>query len=111
MSDVSTKISVLSSLIIMIISLYILMLLIYKGEYVYWINGGPNYKEAKSAGSEKRKEFAKAHLDIFLKIMLISFLYGITSLLFQFSIWVDVLLISLLVIIGALSTNPIKFNK
>ena len=87
------------------------MLIIYIGEYVYWINGGPNYKEAKLAGSEKRKEYAKAHLDIFLKMMLMSFLYGILSLLFKFSIWVDILLISLIVIIAAFLTIPIKFNK
>lgn len=111
LSILSTKVSTLVSLIIMVISLYILMFIIYKGEYVYWINGGPNYEEAKSAGSEKRKEYAKAHLNIFLKMMLISFLYGIISLFFNFSIWMDILLISLLIIIIAFSTILIKFNK
>lgn len=111
LSNLSTKITVLTLLIIMVISIYILMFIIYIGEYVYWINGGPNYEEAKLAGSEKRKEYAKAHLDIFLKMMLISFLYGIISLLFKFSIWVDILLISLIVIIAAFLTIPIKFNK
>lgn len=31
------------------------MFIIYKGEYVYWINGGPNFKEAKEASSENIK--------------------------------------------------------
>lgn len=88
LSNLSTKIATLLSLIIMVISLYILMFIIYKGEYVYWINGGPNYEEAKLAGSEKRKEYAKAHLDIFFKMMLISFLYGILSLLLKFPTWI-----------------------
>lgn len=111
LSNLSTKIATLLSLIIMVISLYILMFIIYKGEYVYWINGGPNYEEAKLAGSEKRKEYAKAHLDIFFKMMLISFLYGILSLLLKFPIWIDIVLISLIIIITAFSTIPIKFNK
>lgn len=42
----SVKASVLFSLIFMVFSLYILMFIIYKGEYVYWINGGPSFKEA-----------------------------------------------------------------
>ncbi|WP_333638321.1 hypothetical protein [Tissierella praeacuta] len=111
LSNLSTKIATLLSLIIMVISLYILMFIIYKGEYVYWINGGPNYEEAKLAGSEKRKEYAKAHLEIFFKMMLISFLYGIVSLLLKFPIWIDIVLISLIIIITAFSTIPIKFNK
>lgn len=111
MSDLSTKISLLSSLVLMVIGLYILMLLVYKGEYVYWINGGPTYEEAKLAGCEKRKEFAQAHLDVFLKIMLVSFLYGIISFLLEFSPWIDILLISLILIIGALSTISIRFDK
>ncbi|MGJ0848054.1 hypothetical protein ACR77J_15300 [Tissierella praeacuta] len=111
LSNLSTKIATLLSLIIMVISLYILMFIIYKGEYVYWINGGPNYEEAKLAGSEKRKEYAKAHLEIFFKMMLISFLYGILSLLLKFPIWIDIVLISLIIIITAFSTIPIKFNK
>lgn len=109
--NVSKKVSVLSTLIIVVISIYVLMLIVYKGEYVYWINGGPNYEEAKEAGSEKRKKYAKAHLDIFFKMMLISFLYGIISLLLVFSIWIDTLLILLLIIIAAFLTIPIKFNK
>ncbi|SHF04653.1 hypothetical protein SAMN02745784_02624 [Tissierella praeacuta DSM 18095] len=111
LSNLSTKIATLLSLIIMVISLYILMFIIYKGEYVYWINGGPNYEEAKLAGSEKRKEYAKAHLDIFFKMMLISFLYGILSLLLKFPIWIDIVLISVIIIITAFSTISIKFNK
>jgi len=111
LSNLSTKIATLLSLIIMVISLYILMFIIYRGEYIYWINGGPNYEEAKLAGSEKRKEYAKAHLDIFFKMMLISFLYGILSLLLKFPTWIDIVLISLIIIITAFSTIPIKFNK
>ncbi|TCT15644.1 hypothetical protein EDC18_103352 [Natranaerovirga pectinivora] len=111
LSDVSRKVSVLGFLISMVISLYILFFIIYKGEYVYWINGGPDYEEAKEATSEKRKKYAKAHLDKFLKMMLISFLYSIISLLFNFSTWIDFLLIIMLIIITGISTISIKYDK
>lgn len=42
--------------------LILLMWIIWKGEYVYWINGGPSFEEAKAAGSEARREFAWKHL-------------------------------------------------
>lgn len=109
--DSSEKISVLISLLMMVISLYILMLIIYKGQYVYWINGGPNYEEAKIAGSEKRKQYAKAHLDLFGKMTLVCFIYGLISLLFRVSIFIDIIIISGAIIVTAFQTVPIKFGK
>ena len=109
--DSSEKISVLISLIMMVISLYILMLIIYKGQYVYWINGGPSYEEAKIAGSEKRKQYAKAHLDLFGKMTLVCFIYGLISLLFRVSIFIDIIIISGAIIVTAFQTVPIKFGK
>ncbi len=111
LSEVSIKVSVMASLMILVVSLYILILIIYRGEYVYWINGGPSFEEARSAGSEKRKEYAKAHLDIFFRLMLVSLFYGIISLYFEFSIWIDILIITLLVIRAGFSSIPIKFNS
>ncbi|KAB3536066.1 hypothetical protein F8154_04725 [Alkaliphilus pronyensis] len=111
LSNLSSKLSTLVLLIFMVISMYLLMLIIYKGEYVYWINGGPNFEEAKSAGSEKRKKYAKAHLDIFFKMLLIALFYGVISLLILLPTVLDILFIFLLIIISALSTIKIKFNK
>lgn len=109
--DSSEKISVLISLLMMVISLYILMLIIYKGEYVYWINGGPSYEEAKTAGIEKRKQYAKVHLDLFRKMTLVCFIYGLLSLLFRVSIFIDIIIISGAIIVTAFQTVPIKFGK
>lgn len=107
--NVSDKISTLIMLLITVISIYILMLIIYKGEYVYWINGGPTYEEAKSEGSKRRKRYAKAHLDLFLKMTLGCLGYGFISLLFNFSMWLDIIIISGAIIVTALATIPIKF--
>lgn len=109
--DSSRKMSILIMLLSTVIAIYMLMLIIYKGEYVYWINGGPSYEEAKSAGSQKRKQYAKAHLELFFKMTLVCFLYGLISIIFKFPQFIDISLISLAIIITALLTIPIKFDK
>lgn len=109
--NADSKTSVLAMMISMVISLYILMLIIYKGEYVYWINGGPSFEQAKAAGSERRKEYARAHLNIFYIMMLLSFLYGAVSFLLRLSIWLDIFVILMLVVVAAFKTIPIKFKE
>lgn len=49
----------------LMVGLDLLFLLIYKTEYIYWING-VSYEEAKEAGSEQRKEYARRILKLFL---------------------------------------------
>lgn len=92
-------------------SIYLLVFIIYKGEYVYWYTGGPSYEEAKTAGSTKRKEYDKAHLDLFRKMTLISSLYLLLSFFFYFSIYIDILIVSLAIVLATLKSTPIKFNK
>lgn len=107
----SEKSQVIFSLIMTVFTLDILMLIIYKGEYVYWINGGPTFKEAKASNSENRKQYAKAHLDIFLKMTVFIFLYAILSLSFKLSIWVDIVIFSLAIVIATFKTVLIRFKK
>ncbi len=107
--NVSAKISTLITLLITAAYLYLLMLIIYKGEYVYWINGGPTYEEAKSEGSERRRKYAKAHLDLFSKMTLVCIAYGLISLLLNFHIWIDIIIISGAIIVTTFATIPIKF--
>lgn len=105
----SEKILGLALMTISLVAIYLLMLLIYKGEYVYWINGGPSFQEARQAGSEKRREYARAHLDIFLKYTLLGLIYLPVSLILNFSMWIDILFIFMLIVIAALKTAGIKF--
>ncbi len=106
----SVKTSALFYLIFTVISLYILMLIIYKGEYIYWINGGPNFKQAQRMTSGERKEYAGKHLAIFSKVMLVTFLYGFISLILVLPFWLDVILITLFVVIAGFSTMWIRFD-
>lgn len=107
--NLSVKISALITLLIIVIYLCILMLIIYKGEYIYWINGGPSYEKAKSAGSERRKKYAKAHLDLFSKMTLTCLTYGLISLLFTFPTWLDIIVISGVIVVTAFASIPIRF--
>ena len=50
-----------------IVMLQALFWIIWKGEYVYWINGGPSFEEAQAAGSEARREYAWKHLLAMMK--------------------------------------------
>lgn len=98
-------------LFLTVVSLYLLMLMIYKGEYVYWITGGPSYEEAKAAGSEKRKKFAGSHLKIFTKISFFSIIYILVSSLLDLPIYLDIIVVTMAIIIGAFRTIGIKFDK
>lgn len=97
-------------LMFVVIALDGLMWMIYAGEYVYWINGGPSFEEAKAAGSEKRKAYAAAHLRVFLKMTLVCCVYLVISLFFRLPMGIDIVVISSAVVVAAIKTMPIRFN-
>ena len=62
------------------IGIFILTLMIYQTESVYWYNG-TSYEDAKAVGSERRKAFALAHMKRFGYLALISLAYSVVSLM------------------------------
>lgn len=97
-------------LMFMVIAIDGLMWMIYAGEYVYWINGGPSFEEAKAAGSEKRKAYAGAHLRVFLKMTLVCCVYIVISSFFRLPMLIDIALIASAIVAAAIKTMPIRFN-
>lgn len=91
--------------------LFILMVIIYKGQYVYWLNGGPDYNEALKAGSKIRKIYAGKHLKYFSIFLLPFILYLLISMFFMLSIWIDITVFFIGVISTALSSTKIKFDN
>lgn len=87
----------------------LLMFIIYKGEYVYWISGGPDYEVAKTAKSSQRKKYAFKHLMAFLKASAGFVFYILFSFVFEFHIGIDFLIFLLIIIVAAFSTIKIKF--
>lgn len=108
---VSGKILLWLIMAAMMLMLDALMLLIWHGEYVYWINGGPTFEQARDAGSRARKAYALAHLRAFLWATLVSLLLLTLSPLFDWPVWADITGTCAVLIIAALSTIRIKFQK
>lgn len=92
-----------------VLGLDALFYLIYNGEYVYWINGGPTYEQAKNAESSRRKKYAGAHFIIFTKLLIFTSVYLLVSAILSFNIWADILIITALIIYSAFHTIKIKF--
>ena len=89
----------------------LLLYMIYKGEYVYWISGGPSYEEAKAAGSEKRKSYARAHLKAFLICTVWLGIYGAAGRIFHFGWALDTGVFCISIIAACAMTIPVKFQK
>ncbi len=85
----------------------ILMIMIYFNERVFWFNG-ITYEEALLAGSDRRKSYAKKHLFVFFLAFIIYFLLSIIFQIFNVSMWVDIVLYTILLIGAALGTIKIK---
>lgn len=98
------------TLAVMVVALDVLFLVVYLGEYVYWINGGPDFERAKKAGSAKRKAYAMAHLEIVVKASIIALIYLICSGIFQFNVGMDFVVVLGLVLLSAIRTMKIKFE-
>lgn len=88
-----------------------LMLIIWRGEYVYWLNSGPTFEQARDAGSEARKAYALAHLKPFLWATPPVCLLMILSLRLAWPAWIDITCTCAALIIADLSTIRIKFPK
>jgi hypothetical protein len=97
-------------LMFMVIAIDGLMWMIYAGEYIYWINGGPSFEEAKAAGSVKRKAYAAAHLSVFLKMTLACCVYLLVSSFLRLTMGIDIFLISSAIVVAAIKTMPIRFD-
>ncbi|MBQ9952467.1 MAG: hypothetical protein IJO98_10100 [Clostridia bacterium] len=96
---------------VVVIMLIGLMWIILKGGYVYWINGGPSFEEAKAAGSEARREYARKHFDAMLK----GGAAALTLLAAEYALgaheMVMVLSVGVCVVIAAVSTIRIRWTE
>ena len=91
----------------MTISLALLMLIVYKTEAVYWING-VEFDQAKEAGPEKRKAFAMRHLERFGWFALLFAAFSCLCHILGWSEWIDFAVCIVGIIGVAISTIPIK---
>lgn len=85
----------------------VLAYIIYRTEYVYWYNG-TTYEEAVAAGSERRKAFAKKHLDRFAACAALCVLYSAAAHAMGWPFWIDLIVSSVGLVVAAISTIRIK---
>ncbi len=81
--------------------------MIYHTEYVYWYNG-TTYEEAVAAGSQRRKAFAKKHLDRFAICAAVTLLYSSAAQGLGWPFWIDIVLSTVALIAAAISTMKFK---
>ncbi|MBP3645750.1 MAG: hypothetical protein J6K55_04935 [Clostridia bacterium] len=86
-----------------------LFILIHRGGYVYWINGGPSFEEARDADESLRRAYAWAHLKRFLAAGAALVPYLVLSSVFNWPTWLDIIIFGAAVIAAALSTVNIRF--
>lgn len=113
MNKIGAEGKILTKMTFLITALWliILMFMIYKGQYVYWITGGPSFKEARDAGYEARKLYAGKHLKRFFMFLVPFIVYMIISCIYNFSVWIDIAIFAVSVISAAFSTVTIKFDS
>lgn len=81
--------------------------IVYRTENVYWYNG-TEYDEAVAAGSERRKLFARRHLDRFAACAAGCLLYSLAAQALGWPWWIDMVLCFGALVGAAVSTIGIK---
>lgn len=97
------------SMLTVIVMLLVLMWIIWKGEYVYWINGGPSFEQAKAVGSEKRRDYAWRHFAAILKGSAIALVLLTAEYFLKAHVLVMILSTAVCIIAAAISTARIKW--
>ena len=105
--DVDASLMTRLSLNICALGLPALCGLMLRTERVYWING-TSFEQARDAGSERRREFARAHLRVFGRFALGYLLFSAIMQWRGVSIAVDCVVFTVGIFVTAFSTTKIK---
>ena len=92
---------------IVVISIFVLSLIIYLTENVYWYNG-VEFSEALEAGTEKRKAYALSHMKRFGGFTGIFIVYSCIAILIGIPMGIDIIITVVGLITTAISTIHIK---
>lgn len=87
--------------------LEVLMLMMYKTEKIFWING-VSYEEALEAGSDRRRAFALKFVKRFGILTLGILLFSLLAQLLRLNVWIDILVMVAGIIACAFSTTKLK---
>lgn len=85
----------------------LLAYIIYKSDRVYWYNG-IIFEDAEKAGRERRDEYTYKHFEKFSKFAIYFAIFSVIFHLFGLSIWLDTAVLTIGLIITAISTIKIE---
>lgn len=93
------------------LGLLALFLIIHAGGYVYWINGGPTYEQARDAGEQARHLYSLEHLCRFALAGILWMIYMPFSIINDWTAWIDIIAFGVIILGAARSTMHIKFAQ
>lgn len=92
---------------ICLLDILILLYIIYKTENIYWFSG-VNYEDVVLVGSERRKIYAKKHVDRFMFFTVLYVVYTMLAQLLGIYYWIDTIVFIVGLTVTALSTFHFK---
>ena len=104
--EVQTKLSIF----LLLAAILILYYIIFKGEFIYYVPGGPTFEEAKAVGSEKRKVYAKKSFIGMMRASMLTLIFMVISLFMGLSGFYDWIVAGACVGAAAFSTMKEKLH-
>ncbi len=101
----------LAMLLAMLGMLMALMLLIWRGEHVYWLTGGPDFEAAKQAGQAARREYGRRHFIVMGRAALAAAALSVGAYFLNLAEWAMPLVLAVCIVAGAISTMKIKWEE
>ena len=88
---------------VMTLSMALLTYMIYRNGYVYWYTG-ITYEDAVKVSEERRKAYALKHWKLFGIFAVIYFVFSVVMHLLKMSLWIDILVCTMGLIVIAVRT-------
>lgn len=92
-------------MLVTLVFIELLLYVIYRGEFIYWINNGPSFKEASAMSSDERKAYALLFFKSYQPYFVVGLLITLIHPLVPFApMWLLSIITTLIIIAWALST-------
>lgn len=86
----------------------LLFAIMYRHEAVYWFSHGPEFAQARDAGSSRRRAYIRAHAKAFCIALAAYGVFFVLSALTHMPVWTDVLVFGASLIAATISTVRIR---
>lgn len=89
---------------------YVILLfaIAYRYEAVWWFSGGPDFVQAREAGSPRRRAYIRAHAKAFGLAVAVYGVFFVCSVRTRMPVWTDVMIFGISLIAAAVSSLRIR---